>query len=273
MRRSAAAALMVAALGGCVSFQGGPETGGPSAPHWGRSYGPPTVPGVKGPHGESVAMTAPYDNAPPPNAYMARQMMSQNIPLSAVQMNNPNTGMFPPGMMPPTSVPRGPFLSPPGMPFAPGTPAGMNVPGGPGMMPAGAAMPGNMPMGGGVINANIPPGAMRPGNIMQAQMAQANPALGVRFQGQRTQVRFVRPSGMKIAWFTQGADGKPTYSTTPIEAPGRYNFPQAAIYRLKLSNLEGRPGLEIYPTMEVVPCNPRTEAFLAHTRRAGRVHQ
>src|SRR5207244_13518206 len=36
-------------------------------------------------------------------------------------------------------------------------------------------------------------------------------------------------------------------------------------YRLKLSNIDGRPGLEVYPTMEVVPSNPKTEAFLAHS--------
>jgi hypothetical protein len=100
---------------------------------------------------------------------------------------------------------------------------------------------------------------------MQTQMVQANPAASIRFQGQRTQIRFARPSGMRISWFTQGPDGRPMFSTTPIEAPGRYNFPQAAIYRLKLSNIEGRPGLEVYPTMEVVPANPKTEAFLAHS--------
>src|SRR4029077_20639521 len=38
-----------------------------------------------------------------------------------------------------------------------------------------------------------------------------------------------------------------------------------AIYRLKLGNIEGRPGLEVYPTMEVVPTNPKTESFLAHS--------
>jgi hypothetical protein len=70
---------------------------------------------------------------------------------------------------------------------------------------------------------------------------------------------------MKISWYTQGPDGKPMWSTTPIETPGRYNFAQAAFYRLKLSNIEGRPGLELYPTLEVVPGNPNTEAFLAHS--------
>ena len=46
--------------------------------------------------------------------------------------------------------------------------------------------------------------------------------------------------------------------------PGRYNFPQGAIYRLKLTNIPGRPGVELYPTLEVGPALPRTEAFLAH---------
>src|SRR5205814_7354002 len=50
-----------------------------------------------------------------------------------------------------------------------------------------------------------------------------------------------------------------------IEAPGRYNFVQAAIYRLKLSDIPGRPGLELYPTLEVVPSNACTDAFLAHS--------
>jgi hypothetical protein len=86
-----------------------------------------------------------------------------------------------------------------------------------------------------------------------------------RYPAERTQVRFVRPSGMKISWFTQGPDGRPAYSPAPIEAPGRYNFAQAAIYRLKLSNIEGRPGLEVYPTIEVFPTNPKTESFLAHS--------
>lgn len=86
-----------------------------------------------------------------------------------------------------------------------------------------------------------------------------------RFPAQRTQVRFVRPSGMKVSWFTQLADGRTAQSPVPIDAPGRYNFPQGAIYRLKLSNIEGLPGLEVYPTIEVFPTNPKTESFLAHS--------
>jgi hypothetical protein len=70
---------------------------------------------------------------------------------------------------------------------------------------------------------------------------------------------------MRISWLSQGFDGKPSFSAPMVEVPGRYNFLQASIYRLKLSNIRGRPGLEVYPTLEVVPQNPKTIAFLAHS--------
>jgi hypothetical protein len=37
------------------------------------------------------------------------------------------------------------------------------------------------------------------------------------------------------------------------------------VYRLKLSNIANRPGLELYPTLEVVPSNARSDPFLAHS--------
>src|SRR5262249_58845575 len=57
----------------------------------------------------------------------------------------------------------------------------------------------------------------------------------------------------------------PSFAGNQIEAPGRYNFLQAAIYRLKLSEIPGRPGVDLYPTLEVVPANFKTDAFLAHS--------
>jgi hypothetical protein len=54
------------------------------------------------------------------------------------------------------------------------------------------------------------------------------------------------------------------FDSEPLTCPARYNFPQAAIYRLKMTNIPGRPGIELYPTIEVGPVMPRTEAFLAH---------
>ena len=83
--------------------------------------------------------------------------------------------------------------------------------------------------------------------------------------GERTQVRFVQPSLMKVAWYTQDPEGRTSCSETPISVPGRYNFLQGSIYRLRLSNIKSRPGLEVYPSLEVVPFNYKTEAFLAHS--------
>jgi hypothetical protein len=76
-----------------------------------------------------------------------------------------------------------------------------------------------------------------------------------------SQVAFVGPEGMSIQWDVS-APGM--FDSQPLVAPGRYNFPQGAIYRLKLSSVPGRPGVELYPTLEIGASLPRTEAFLAH---------
>ncbi len=80
---------------------------------------------------------------------------------------------------------------------------------------------------------------------------------------QRTQVFFKEPSGMKVFWFTT-KDGKPSFSTTPLETPGRFNFVQGAIYRLKLTHLAGHAGLELFPTLEVAPVTQHSSEFLSH---------
>ena len=54
------------------------------------------------------------------------------------------------------------------------------------------------------------------------------------------------------------------FDSEPLIVPARYNFPQGAIYRLKLTNIPGRAGVELYPTLEVAPSTPRTDAYLAH---------
>ena len=78
-------------------------------------------------------------------------------------------------------------------------------------------------------------------------------------------MRFTGPNGMRIAWFAPTPDGRAGFGPQYLEAPGRYNFLQAAIYRLKLSDIPNRPGVELYPTLEVVPGNAKTATFLAHS--------
>ena len=83
----------------------------------------------------------------------------------------------------------------------------------------------------------------------------------VPMPNQTSQLAFVGPEGMSINWDVSMPGG---FDSEPLICPGRYNFPQAAIYRLKLTNVPARPGVELYPTLEVGPAMPRTQAYLAH---------
>ena len=76
-----------------------------------------------------------------------------------------------------------------------------------------------------------------------------------------SQVLFAGPEGMQVSWDVTAPGA---FDSDPLICPGRYNFPQGAMYRLKLTNIPGRPGVELYPTLEIGPAMPRTEAFLAH---------
>jgi hypothetical protein len=84
---------------------------------------------------------------------------------------------------------------------------------------------------------------------------------GAPSTGVTSQVAFVGPEGMSVTWDISMPGA---FDSQALVCPARYNFPQGAIYRLKLSNVPGRPGIELYPTLEVGPMMPRTEAFLAH---------
>ena len=81
------------------------------------------------------------------------------------------------------------------------------------------------------------------------------------FGAASSQIAFVGPEGMIVNWDV-GMPGQ--FDSEALIVPGRYNFPQGAIYRLKLSEIPGRPGVELYPTLEVGPAMPRTDAYLAH---------
>jgi hypothetical protein len=70
---------------------------------------------------------------------------------------------------------------------------------------------------------------------------------------------------MKVSWYAPSPTGGAGFATNSITVPGRYNFVQGGIYRLKLSEIRNLPGVELYPTLEVVPSNLKTDAFLAHS--------
>ena len=79
--------------------------------------------------------------------------------------------------------------------------------------------------------------------------------------GSNSQIAFLGVEGGEVSWDVSGSG---YFDSSPLVMPGRQNFSQGAIYRLKLANLPERPGVELYPTLEVAPVTPRTDAFLAH---------
>lgn len=119
---------------------------------------------------------------------------------------------------------------------------------GPGVLyPQAGAMGG----GGGVVpTMGYGPGGYGPGC---APMGGGGPAT--------SQIAFLGVQGGEVAW---DVSGQGLFDSAPLVMPGRQNFYQAAIYRLKLTNLPDRPGVELYPTLEVAPVTPRTDAYLAH---------
>ena len=88
---------------------------------------------------------------------------------------------------------------------------------------------------------------------------------GRRFVNTKSQIYFLDPDGMNIGWQTgAGPNGERAYLSTQLVVPARYNFNQGYIYRLKLTNIRGRAGATLYPTIEVAPTTPVTDAYLAH---------
>ena len=124
------------------------------------------------------------------------------------------------------------------------------------MMATGCKLPGqqNLPPAAQLLHPG--PGVDGPGPGVLAPQSVQPP-----FSGPVSQIAFVGPEGMQIVW---DVGGPGLFDSEPLIAPGRYNFPQGAIYRLKLMDIPGRPGLELYPTLEIAPTMPRTDAYLAH---------
>jgi hypothetical protein len=256
MKRNVGALMLLAALGGfggCMSYEGAPPPSfipgadGPCGPGsymssyrnsnktgiddaHGGAYQVTTVPNLLLPNGEGVPRSAPYATAQSAGEAAARAAFVSSVDPSLIQATDlVKKGKLGGEVMQayyPTAGPTGPIMPEGGPPGAP-NPFGPKPPG------AVAAV--------GALTGGGPP-----------------------FVVQRTSVRFMEPAGMRITWFTM-EDGKAGFSAKYLEAPARYNFAQACIYRLKLSDIPNRPGLELYPTMEVVPCNARTSTFLAHS--------
>jgi hypothetical protein len=101
--------------------------------------------------------------------------------------------------------------------------------------------PGVLPMLGGPVGPGGPGGLAR------------------TFAPTSTQIMFKGPEGVRIGW--QIPTG---FAENQLITPARYNFIQGATYQLKLSGIPGREGLVIYPSLQVYPSHPITDAYLSH---------
>ncbi len=110
---------------------------------------------------------------------------------------------------------------------------------------------------GGLLGGGVGEGAMIPaggGYAMNGGGAMAAIPSTV-------QVTMGQPDGMYVRY---DATGSGMFDSDPLVVPARQNFPQGGLYRLKLTNIPSRPGVELYPTVELAYANPRTGAYLAH---------
>ncbi|MCH2124697.1 MAG: hypothetical protein MK165_07890 [Pirellulaceae bacterium] len=108
------------------------------------------------------------------------------------------------------------------------------------------------------------PGVSGPGPGVLAPQLPSLPPQAMPASQQTVQLLFSdthQMEGMQVFW---DVSGTATFDSEPLIIPGRQNFPQGGIFRLKLTNIPGREGLELYPTIEVASTTGRTEAYLAH---------
>lgn len=230
MKRTATTLVLLAGFGGgCVSPDGSNAKQQMTQGGYGTVTRPATVPGVQGPGGEPVAMTA------------ARGAMPATPAVDRTGIR-PAGGVTVDGS---SGVVRAHI------------PGGYMAKSDPGVVPVNGYGP-------PVDNRGIlpVPGMGPPGAV--AAVGAMVPGMRPPVTNQRTSIRFTGPAGMKITWQLPG--GGFNDEGTGLTAPKEYNFLQSQVYRLRLTQvLPNFPGRTFYPTLEVAPASPKSLTFLAHS--------
>lgn len=106
-------------------------------------------------------------------------------------------------------------------------------------------------------------GPSKNSSIQQVQYcdAGAGGGGGMPMMPPTSQIAFLGEEALQIQWSVSGGAH---FDSSPLMVPGRQDFPQGALYRLKVSNIPGRAAVSLYPTLEIAPVTPRTDAYLAH---------
>ena len=134
---------------------------------------------------------------------------------------------------------------------------------GPGVIPPiGGGMGMGMGMGGMMAGGAVMPASFNAGGGCLPGCGGCGGGGGMAMPGGGTsQVAFLGEDGIQISWDVSCPG---SFDSSPLVTPGRQDFSQGAIYRLRLAGIPGREAVELFPTLEVAPVTPRTDAFLAH---------
>lgn len=219
MKRTAAAFMLLAGLGGCMTTEKNPVS-----KEFGKATTPRELPNVVGAHGEPVAPVS-YRGSGPEAGNISRADF-RDIGKGGVMRVSGHDNDY--GAVGRKAQEGWVATGSDGVPgYYPGR----------GILP----VPAMGPYGAVAAVGALPAGPSAPINA-------------------RTSVKFSDPANMNISWY--GAGG---LNDNALSTPARYNFPQGGIYRLKLSNVKGNPGVDFYPTLEVLPASPKTATYLAHS--------
>lgn len=85
--------------------------------------------------------------------------------------------------------------------------------------------------------------------------------MATMYPTEASQIQFTGPEGMEIRWDVSAPGA---FDSAPLYTKGRFDFPQGAIYRLKLTGVVAHEGKTFYPTLEVAATTPKSRAFLTH---------
>ena len=110
--------------------------------------------------------------------------------------------------------------------------------------------------------ASMPPGQYQPVSLTPQDMMPPGPMHRMPPPVPTSQVNFLGEESLVIRYDAR-MPGR--FDSAPLVCPASHDFGQGAIYRLKLSNIPGYEGRELYPTLEIAPTAARTQAFLAHS--------
>jgi hypothetical protein len=244
MKRTAATLALLAGFGGgCMSTSGPNATKTKMPGGYGTVTRPMAVPGVQGPGGEPVAMTAARGAAPAKEKSWA---FSPSTAIGAIGIKPASAKGTVNGKVVQAHVPGIFAAEESGIVQTSGW--GNGAAGFGGGSPPGGIYP---------VPGMGPPGAV-------AAVGAIVPGMRSPATNQRTSVNFTGPAGMKITWQLPG--GGFNDPATGLTAPQAYNFVQGQVYRLRLTQvLPNYPGRTFYPTLEISPVTPKTLTFLAHS--------